>query len=54
MDDLRKLAEESQKQAPGVGEGEGDGAASATAQEEGDEVQFVARESFEAAAAEEG
>lgn len=49
---MRKLAEESQKQAPGVGEG--DGAASATAQEEGDEVQLVARESFEAAAAEEG
>lgn len=49
MDNLRKLAEQFQKQAPGAGEG----TAAATVQEDDDEVpELVAGETFEAAAEE--
>lgn len=50
LDNLRKLAEQFQKQTPGAGEG----TAAKTAQEDDDEVpELVAGETFEAAAAEE-
>ncbi|KAI3667233.1 hypothetical protein L6452_42282 [Arctium lappa] len=49
LDNLRKLAEQFQKQAPGAGEG----TAATTAQEDDDEVpELVAGETFEAAAEE--
>lgn len=51
MDNLRKLAEQFQKQTPGAS---GEGTAAKTAQEDDDEVpELVAGETFEAAAAEE-
>ncbi|KAJ9544038.1 hypothetical protein OSB04_023745 [Centaurea solstitialis] len=51
LDNLRKLAEQFQKQTPG---GAGEGAAATTAQEDDDEVpELVAGETFEAAAEEE-
>ncbi|XP_024975202.1 nascent polypeptide-associated complex subunit beta-like [Cynara cardunculus var. scolymus] len=50
LDNLRKLAEQFQKQTPGAGEG----TAAKTAEEDDDEVpELVAGETFEAAAAEE-
>ncbi|XP_017647056.1 nascent polypeptide-associated complex subunit beta-like [Gossypium arboreum] len=52
LDNLRKLAEQFQKQAPGAGEGTGTGAV-ATQEEDDEEVpDLVPGETFEAAAAE--